>query len=455
VSGIYDEPWAYELACSFRDVPGEVGVLLGWYARHTDQERPASVLELAAGPAEHAREFLRRGIAATALDLNPAMCAYAAAKAPDLDVVQADMTAFDLGREFDLVVTALDSTAHLMTLDAFVAHLDRAARIWRRGGLYILEQSHPADRLLDVKRSSSSWSFEGRLGGVGRAGRRHGPDHSDRRGPRDDHDHPRRRDPGGQRRGPVPLLDRHRGARRRPPVRSPGDRRSVRRLRRHIDHRPGGLADDHGGSGPPERLRPSRASVVGHVGPATSAAILASAVSSSAAPMVLRVSSIQAAICGMSFSVRPRVVIAAVPRRRPDGSKACAGRTGRCCSQLRSRPCRGLGGRLAGNALAGQVDEDQVVVGAAGDQVEAALQQGLGERLWRWPRSAVRRCGRKAARPRRARTAMAAVVWLCGPPCRPGKTLVDGRGACSAVVMSIAPRGPRSVLWVVVEITST
>ncbi|MGH3380572.1 MAG: class I SAM-dependent methyltransferase, partial [Actinoallomurus sp.] len=66
---IYDHPQAYELACSFRDVSAEVDVLRRWAdgARH--------VLELAAGPAEHARWFARRGVAATALDLSPAMCA--------------------------------------------------------------------------------------------------------------------------------------------------------------------------------------------------------------------------------------------------------------------------------------------------------------------------------------------------------------------------------------------
>jgi SAM-dependent methyltransferase len=160
VSGIYDEPWAYELACSFRDVPGEVDVLLGWYVEHYGG-LPGSILELAAGPAEHAREFDRRGIKAAALDLNPAMCAYAASKGPGLEVVQADMTDFDLGRPFDLVITMLDSTAHLMTLDAFVAHLDRAAAHLGPCGLYILEQSHPADRLTDAKRSTSSWTVEG------------------------------------------------------------------------------------------------------------------------------------------------------------------------------------------------------------------------------------------------------------------------------------------------------
>jgi SAM-dependent methyltransferase len=165
VNGIYDNPWAYELACDFRVVPDEIDALLGWCARHQADPKPVrNVLELAAGPAEHAREFARRGIPATALDLSPAMCRYAAEQAKvagiELEVVEADMTAFDLGRRFDLVVTMLDSTAHLMTLDAFVAHLDRAAAHLSGGGLYILEMSHPADRLTDDHRVSTSWTFE-------------------------------------------------------------------------------------------------------------------------------------------------------------------------------------------------------------------------------------------------------------------------------------------------------
>ena len=55
----------------------------------------------------------------------------------------------------------------------------------------------------------------------------------------------------------------------------------------------------------------------------------------------------------------------------------------------------------------------------------------------------------------RARPRSPAVVWLCGPPWRPGKTaLVDRRGVLARLHMIIAPRGPRSVLWVVVVTTS-
>ncbi|RKS73271.1 methyltransferase family protein [Actinomadura pelletieri DSM 43383] len=162
MSGIYDDPWAYALACSFRDVPTEVDVLLDWCAEN--RLKPDSMLELAAGPAEHAREFARRGVAATALDLNPAMCAYASREAArdgvEVTVVEDDMTRFDLGRRFDLVVTMLDSTSHLMTLDAFVAHLRRVAAHLSPGGLYIVEMSHPRDRLTDEPTVSTGWQVE-------------------------------------------------------------------------------------------------------------------------------------------------------------------------------------------------------------------------------------------------------------------------------------------------------
>ncbi len=153
---IYDHPQAYELACSFRDVSGEVDVLRAWAGD------AAEVLELAAGPAEHAREFARRGVAATALDLSPAMCAYAREHGDGLplEVVRGDMTRFALGREFPLVITMLDSTAHLMTLDAFVAYLGCVRDHLAGDGLAVIEMSHPADRLGDTPRVSNSWTVE-------------------------------------------------------------------------------------------------------------------------------------------------------------------------------------------------------------------------------------------------------------------------------------------------------
>src|ERR1700722_5838474 len=71
VSGIYDEPALYELACAYRDIPAEVTALQAWCGAHHPGP-VGSVLELAAGPAEHARGLRRRGLRAIPLDHSPA-----------------------------------------------------------------------------------------------------------------------------------------------------------------------------------------------------------------------------------------------------------------------------------------------------------------------------------------------------------------------------------------------
>ncbi|HEY3883004.1 MAG TPA: class I SAM-dependent methyltransferase [Trebonia sp.] len=169
MSGIYDEPELYELACAYRDVPAEVTAIEAWCARHhTGPVR--SVLELAAGPAEHARELARRGLRATALDRSPAMCEYAAARAKaeglDLAVVEADMRDFTITGEagapvlFDLAVTMLNSACHLFTLDDLVRHLVAVRARLASGGLYIVELAHPADFFAAEPRTSNEWTIE-------------------------------------------------------------------------------------------------------------------------------------------------------------------------------------------------------------------------------------------------------------------------------------------------------
>jgi len=166
VPGIYDEPEFYEAACAYRDVPAETYALLRWYGDHRDPGSlpPGSVLELAAGPAEHARDLARRGVPATALDLSPSMCARAAALARaagiPLAVVEADMRDFDLPARFDLAITMLNSLCHLLTLDDLLQHLAAVARHVEPGGLYIMELAHPADFFSPERRTSSEWSTE-------------------------------------------------------------------------------------------------------------------------------------------------------------------------------------------------------------------------------------------------------------------------------------------------------
>src|SRR5580693_9218643 len=188
VSSIYQEPELYQLACAYRDVPAEATALLAWVDKHA-KVAPASagagagaggadgdrsVLELAAGPAEHARELARRGLRSTALDFSPAMCAYAAGQAKaaglELNVVEADMRDFRIAgpdggqARFDLAITMLNSVCHLFTLDDLVSHLSAVAAHQAPGALYIVELAHPADFFSSAQRTSSEWTVD--VGGV-------------------------------------------------------------------------------------------------------------------------------------------------------------------------------------------------------------------------------------------------------------------------------------------------
>jgi SAM-dependent methyltransferase len=173
VTGIYDEPELYELACAYRDIPAEVTALRAWCATHF-ADGPGtgvrSVLELAAGPAEHARELARRGLRASALDQSPAMCAYAIAQAKaagvDVRVVEGDMRDFtmtgpdDTPVRFDAAITMLNSVCHLFTLDDLVRHLIAVRASLVAGGVYIVELAHPADFFAPVPRTSSEWTVD-------------------------------------------------------------------------------------------------------------------------------------------------------------------------------------------------------------------------------------------------------------------------------------------------------
>ena len=143
----------------------ECDTLAALVARHgAGQRGPAAVLELAAGPARHAREFARRSVKATALDVAPAMCGYALACAGSdgvpIEAVCADMVDFQLGQRFDLAMLLMDSASYLLDNDAVLHHLDCVAAHLTDGGLYVLEMSHPRDSFAVGKSTSTQWSSE-------------------------------------------------------------------------------------------------------------------------------------------------------------------------------------------------------------------------------------------------------------------------------------------------------
>ena len=142
---IYGAPAFYEIAFSYRDVPGQCDFLAALYALATGR-KPASVLELACGPAVHAREFARRGLGVLGLDLALEMVAYAAERLGEHGhVMLGDMADFTVNAPVDLAFTLLDSLPYLTTNEELTSHFRCVRHALRKGGVYVAELRHPSD----------------------------------------------------------------------------------------------------------------------------------------------------------------------------------------------------------------------------------------------------------------------------------------------------------------------
>ncbi|MBN1301925.1 MAG: class I SAM-dependent methyltransferase [Melioribacteraceae bacterium] len=147
----YKHARAYDIAFKDRDFDIECDFLewcLKTYGKINNTEiREKSFLELACGPARHAREFAKRGWKATALDLSAEMVSFAASEAERenlrIDTIVADMSDFRCSRKYSLAATLMESIAHLTTNEQMISHFKSVAEALEPGGIYVIEATHP------------------------------------------------------------------------------------------------------------------------------------------------------------------------------------------------------------------------------------------------------------------------------------------------------------------------
>src|ERR1700760_2861511 len=89
-----------------------------------DRERPGarSILDVACGTGEHAR-ILAEAFDVDGLDLDPTFVAIAQAKLPRGRVALADMTAFAMGKTYDVVQCLFSSIGYVTEVDRAIAAL--------------------------------------------------------------------------------------------------------------------------------------------------------------------------------------------------------------------------------------------------------------------------------------------------------------------------------------------
>jgi SAM-dependent methyltransferase len=139
---VYDEPFYYEIAFSFVDVPRQVDLFEEFI--HSYSNVPARrVLDIGRGPSQQLREFARRGYEAVGLDRSPQMLAYLKEKAGEagvrVETVQADMTDFALEIPVDFAHILMGTIGLIGSKESLLSHLDSVARSLNSGGLYIIE----------------------------------------------------------------------------------------------------------------------------------------------------------------------------------------------------------------------------------------------------------------------------------------------------------------------------
>lgn len=86
------------LAASGNDVHGEASLVMAY--------NPTSVLDAGCGTGRVARELAHRGVSVVGVDLDDSMLETARRLSPDLLWLHGDLSALELGRQFDVVVMA-------------------------------------------------------------------------------------------------------------------------------------------------------------------------------------------------------------------------------------------------------------------------------------------------------------------------------------------------------------
>lgn len=97
-----------------------------------------TVLEVACGTGSILKQ-LQPSFSVTGLDLSHEMLELAAAKVPGVRLIEADMTAFDLGERFDAVLCVYDSINHLPHFSQWEALFDRAWEHLNDRGIFIFD----------------------------------------------------------------------------------------------------------------------------------------------------------------------------------------------------------------------------------------------------------------------------------------------------------------------------
>ncbi|MCR8845885.1 class I SAM-dependent methyltransferase [Paenibacillus sp. SC116] len=126
----------YDVIYSFKDYEQEAEQIRDYmHSRHPEAK---TVLDVACGTGRHV-EYLNRDYNVDGIDLNKEFVALAQQRNPDSSFWCEDMTRFDVGRKYDVVMCLFSSIAYAKTLDAVVRTVQQFSNHLEDGGLILIE----------------------------------------------------------------------------------------------------------------------------------------------------------------------------------------------------------------------------------------------------------------------------------------------------------------------------
>ncbi|MEM3565811.1 MAG: class I SAM-dependent methyltransferase [Candidatus Bathyarchaeia archaeon] len=138
---VYENPFYYDVAFSFRDIAKEVDFFEECIKRFS-KIKVKRVLDVGCGPSPYMLELIKRGYSFTGLDISKPMLNYSLEKAKkagvEIEVIHADMRNFNAKKSFDFAFCMLGSL-EVETNKELLTHLDSVAACLKKGGLYLLD----------------------------------------------------------------------------------------------------------------------------------------------------------------------------------------------------------------------------------------------------------------------------------------------------------------------------
>ena len=129
----------YDLYYADKDYAAEADFILELAARFGDT--PKTLLDMGCGTGRHLKEFVKRGLKCDGFDLSGEMLSQAHKRlaGTGVDLSQGNLTDFENGKQYDIVVSMFAVMGYLTDNAQLVAGLRTARRHLKKGGIFVFD----------------------------------------------------------------------------------------------------------------------------------------------------------------------------------------------------------------------------------------------------------------------------------------------------------------------------